>query len=173
MTQLDIRRLLRTFSRRSLLLFGTCLCLSTQAIAPQRATAYIARVDLTIDRLSGETYQNIVHRAESIARTSAQRSFDQDILVTDVSIIVSAQNLGDIVPVLALKVSRTQWKKLPDPRRWATYLTTAQTLLLWGNDSTSPNTASTSTSSPSNLRVPDLNNTQRNLNPIQQRRGEI
>jgi len=173
MTQLDIRQLLSIFSRRSLLLLGTCLCLSTQAIAPQRATAYIARVDLTIDRLSGESYTNIVQRAESIVRVSAQRSFDQDILVTDVSIIVSAQNLGDIVPVLALKVSRTQWKKYPDPHRWATYFRMAQTLLFRGKDSTSPDTASTSTSSPPQLRAPNFNNTQRDLNPIQQRRGEI
>jgi hypothetical protein len=63
------------------------------------------------------------------ARAAAQRSFDQDILVTDISVIVSVQSYGAIAPILSLEVSRKQWRTRPDPRRWATYFKNARTLL--------------------------------------------
>jgi hypothetical protein len=107
----------------------------TEAIAPQVVRAYTARVDLAIDRLPGENYETVLRRAEAAARASAQRSFDQDILVTDVSIIVSVQNDGAIAPVLALDVSRPQWRSRPDAQNWATYFKTARSLLLFENSS--------------------------------------
>ncbi|MCC5658683.1 hypothetical protein LC608_17155 [Nostoc sp. XA010] len=100
-----------------------------EAIAPQVVRAYTARVDLAIDRLPDENYETVLRRAEAAARASAQRSFDQDILVTDVSIIVSVQNNGSIAPVLTLDVSRPQWRSRPDAQNWATYFKTARSLL--------------------------------------------
>jgi hypothetical protein len=102
-----------------------------EAIAPQVVQAYTTRVDLSLDRLPEETYQNLLTRAEAMTRAAAQRSFDQDILVTDVSIIVSVQNQGTIVPVMALEVTRPQWRNNPEPRRWATYFRTARALLFF------------------------------------------
>ena len=101
------------------------------ATSPQMVLAYTARVDLSIDRLPEETYETVLQRAEGVARAAAQRSFDQDILVTDVSIFVSVQNEGAIAPVLALDVSRPQWRKRPDPQSWAKYFKTARSLLLF------------------------------------------
>ncbi len=102
-----------------------------EAIAPQIVRAYTARVDLAIDRLPEETYETVLRRAEAAARAAAQRSFDQDILVTDVSVIVSVQSQGAIAPVLALDVSRPQWRNRPDTQRWATYFKTARSLLFF------------------------------------------
>lgn len=117
------------------------LWLATEAIAPQIVQAYTDRVDLAIDSLPEETYETILRRAEMVARAAAQRSFDQDILVTEVYVIVSAQNQGMIAPILALEVSRQEWKKRPDPQRWATYFKTARSLLLFEQ----PNTPGTTT----------------------------
>ncbi|MBW4645248.1 MAG: hypothetical protein KME23_20015 [Goleter apudmare HA4340-LM2] len=103
----------------------------TETIAPQVVRAYTARVDLAIDRLPDEGYETILRRAEAVARAAAQRSFDQDILVTDVSIIISVQSYGAIAPVLALDVSRQQWRTRPDTQRWAKYFKTARSLLLF------------------------------------------
>ncbi|MDF5706593.1 MAG: hypothetical protein PUP90_02640 [Nostoc sp. S4] len=103
----------------------------TEAIAPQVVRAYTARVDLAIDRLPEENYETILRRAEAAARAAAQRSFDQDILVTDVSIIVSVQSYGAIAPVLTLEVSRPEWRNRPDAQNWATYFKTARSLLLF------------------------------------------
>ncbi|MEH2259208.1 hypothetical protein [Nostoc sp.] len=106
-----------------------------EAIAPQVVRAYTARVDLAIDRLPEENYETVLRRAEAAARAAAQRSFDQDILVTDVSIIVSVQNYGAIAPVLTLDVSRPQWRSRPDAQIWATYFKTARSLLFFENNS--------------------------------------
>lgn len=114
----------------------------TEAIAPQVVRAYTARVDLAIDRLPDENYETILRRAEAAARAAAQRSFDQDILVTDVSIIVSVQNYGAIAPVLTLEVSRPQWRSRPDAQNWATYFKTARSLLFFENSSNPVPTAS-------------------------------
>jgi len=107
----------------------------TEAIAPQIVQAYTARVDLAIDRLPDENYETVLRRAEAAARAAAQRSFDQDILVTDVSIIVSVQSYGAIAPVLTLEVSRPQWRSRPDAQNWATYFKTVRSLLFFENSS--------------------------------------
>jgi hypothetical protein len=114
--------------------------LLTEAIAPKIVQAYTTRVDLAIDRLPEENYETLLRRAENAARAAAQRSFDQDILVTDVSIFVSVQNQGAIAPVLELAVSRQQWRNRPDPQRWARYFKTARSLLLM-KDNLPPNVA--------------------------------
>ncbi|MEH2418328.1 hypothetical protein [Nostoc sp.] len=107
----------------------------TEAIAHKVVRAYTARVDLAIDRLPDENYETILTRGEAAARAAAQRSFDQDILVTDVSIIVSVQNYGSIAPVLTLEVTRPQWRSRPDAQSWATYFKTARSLLFFENNS--------------------------------------
>ncbi|MCX7595096.1 MAG: hypothetical protein N2235_15320 [Fischerella sp.] len=121
-----------------------------EAIVPQTVQAYTARVDLAIDRLPEENYQTLMQRAEAAARAAAQRSFDQDILVTDVSIYVSVQNQGAIAPVLELAVSRQQWRSRPDPRRWAKYFKTARSLLYFGDNFQTP----TSTQPPTTNQQP-------------------
>ncbi|MHC5612561.1 MAG: hypothetical protein ACYTXA_16485 [Nostoc sp.] len=121
----------------------------TEGIAPQVVRAYTARVDLAIDSLPDENYETILTRAEAAARAAAQRSFDQDILVTDVSIIVSVQNYGSIAPVLTLQVSRPQWRSRPDAQNWATYFKTARSLLFFEKELTSnPVPAASSLSTP-------------------------
>ncbi|MEH2372929.1 hypothetical protein [Nostoc sp.] len=121
----------------------------TEALAPQLVRAYTARVDLAIDRLPDENYETVLTRAEAAARSAAQRSFDQDILVTDVSIIVSVQNYGSIAPVLTLQVSRPEWRSRPDAQNWATYFKTARSLLFFEKEPTSnPVPAASSLSTP-------------------------
>jgi len=122
-----------------LLIFTVPIWLVTEAIAPQIVRAYTARVDLAIDRLPEENYETILRRAEAAARAAAQRSFDQDILVTDVSIIISVQSYGAIAPVLTLEVSRPQWRTRPDAQHWATYFKTARSLLFFEKQPTTSN----------------------------------
>lgn len=127
----QIARKIRIFPFFILLLSTVPVWFLTEAIAPSSVRAYTARVDLAIDRLPEENYETILRRAEATARAAAQRSFDQDILVTDVSIIVSVQSYGAIAPVIALDVTRPQWRTRPDPQNWATYFKTARSLLFF------------------------------------------
>jgi len=103
--------------------------LTTAAIAPQQVQAYTANVAVSLNRDAGESYQNFLRRAEAVSRAAAQRSFDTDILVTEVVVTIIGQNNGAIAPVLSLKASRQGWRNRPDPQHWATYLPNAESLL--------------------------------------------
>ena len=113
----------------SVLSFGGISWLTLAAIAPHSAQAYTANVSVSLNRQPNETFQSFMRRAESVARAAAQRSFDRDILVTDVAVTIVGQNDGAIVPLLSLKVSRQAWKSRPDPQRWASYFPNTQLLL--------------------------------------------
>lgn len=99
------------------------------AIAPQHVHAYTARSSVTLNHQPNETFQGFLRRAEAVARAAAQRSFDRDILVTDVAVTVLGQNEGTIVPLLTLRVSRQAWRSRPDPQSWISYFPNTQSLL--------------------------------------------
>lgn len=136
--------------------------LLSQAIAPPAAQAYTGTVNVTIDVQPSETYDTLVRRAEAIARAATQRSFDRDILVTDVSVTIIAQSASSTVPVLSLTTTRPQWRSQPDPRRWATYYSTSKALLRLNNTPT-PTTAqptiTTSTTTPTRSTAPTATQT--------------
>lgn len=111
------------------LLGGTGIWLTEALIAPQASQAYTSRVDLFLARELDETYDTLLRRAEMAARAGAQRSFDQDLLITNVSVTVVAEDDGITVPILALRVDRDQWRTRPETYYWATYYRTAEVLL--------------------------------------------
>jgi hypothetical protein len=113
----------------SLLMLTGGVWVSQTALHPPVAQAYKNRVDVRLDRLKDETYQSLIRRAEIIARAAAQRSFDRDILMGEVSIMVLGEYQGAEAPLLLLEVSRENWRQRPDTRRWATYYRTAKRLL--------------------------------------------
>lgn len=103
--------------------------LTTATLAPQSAKAYTANVEIALNRQSNETFATFLRRADAVARAATQRSFDRDILVTDVAVTIVGQNEGAIAPVLAIKVNRRAWSSRPDVHRWATYYPNTQALL--------------------------------------------
>ncbi len=93
----------------------------------QTAQADTARVDdITIDRQPDETYDSLIQRAESAARTAVEQSFDRA-QVTDVSVVILGQNQGVIAPVLTVVVSRPQWSN--NTGDGFTYFNSARSLL--------------------------------------------
>jgi hypothetical protein len=111
------------------LLGGTGIWLTEALIAPQASQAYTSRLDLFLTKESGETYDTLLRRGEMAARAGAQRSFDQDLLITNVSVTVVVEGDGTSVPILALRVDRDQWRARPETYYWATYYRTAEALL--------------------------------------------
>lgn len=103
--------------------------LSFALMEPQTALAYTARVDVSLRSKADETYANFLRRAEAVARAAAQRSFDGDILVTEVAITIVGEHNGAIAPILLLSVSRQNWKNRPDTQYWATYFSNSKLLL--------------------------------------------
>jgi hypothetical protein len=140
----QIGRNIRIFPLVVLLLSPISVWILTEAIAPQIVRAYTARVDLQIERMQDETYEATLRRAEAVARAAAQRSFDQDILATDVSVVVTVESYGAVAPILSLQVTRQQWRSRPDPQVWATYFKTARSLLLFEKQPAIFNTGQTS-----------------------------
>jgi hypothetical protein len=120
-------------------------------VAPQSAQAYTSAVNVSLSRQPGESYQSFVRRAEAVARAAAQRSFDQDILVTEVAVTITGQNDGAIAPILLLEVTRQSWRSRPDPQRWATYFPDTQSLLRF-NQTTAAETSDEAT--PTSRPVP-------------------
>ncbi|MGD1895468.1 MAG: hypothetical protein ACFB16_00795 [Phormidesmis sp.] len=118
------------------LIGGTGIWLTEALIAPQASQAYTSRLDLFLAREGGESYDTLLRRAEMAARAGAQRSFDQDLLTTNVSVNVVVESSGITVPILALHVDRDEWRARPETYYWATYYRTAQALL----SGSSPNT---------------------------------
>ncbi|MBD1898603.1 hypothetical protein NDI44_21905 [Trichocoleus sp. DQ-A3] len=115
---------------------GGATWLATAAFIPQIAQAYTARSEVALVRQPAETYEGFVRRAEVVARAAAQRSFDRDILVTDVAVMILGQNQGAIAPILSLKVTRGAWRSRPDTPRWATYFPNTKSLLGFVDDVT-------------------------------------
>ncbi|AFZ00822.1 hypothetical protein [Calothrix sp. PCC 6303] len=120
----------------AIFLLGTAvpLWLITEVFSPKIVQAYTARADLIVDTLADENYETLLRRAEAVARAAAQRSFDQDLLATEVSVIVAGQNAGAIAPILDLRVSRQQWRNRPDPQVWAIYYRSARSLLFFNQE---------------------------------------
>ncbi|MGD1949938.1 MAG: hypothetical protein ACFB14_09855 [Leptolyngbyaceae cyanobacterium] len=127
------RRLSASFAPMGLaVLLGTssALWLTEALIMPKASYAYTSRLNLFLTLEEGEPYSSLVRRANMAARAGAQRSFDQDLLITEVMISVTGENSDGIaVPVLNLRVSRQEWSQQPVTEYWATYFRGAQTLL--------------------------------------------
>ena len=100
-----------------------------RGIAPLVAQAYTSRVNITLERQPNESFPTLIRRAETVARAAAQRSFDNDILVTQAAVVVIVENGGLSAPILSLEVSRENWKNYPNAQRWSTYYPNAQALL--------------------------------------------
>ncbi len=119
------------------------------AIAPPPVQAATERLTISITRQFNETYQSMLRRAEAAVRAAAQRSFDQDVLITDVTVNAIGQNAGAITPMFTLEVSRSNWRTSPNPERWANYYSDAQSLLnLSPRTSTTPAATTPATTTP-------------------------
>ncbi len=104
--------------------------LSTLAIAGA-AIADRREVDIRILVNQDEGFAVMTRKAEILARSAAQRAFDSELLVSDVSVKVTAQNpiQNQAAIILQLIVSRSDWTSRPDPKIWATYFPMAKKLI--------------------------------------------
>ncbi|MBE9138604.1 hypothetical protein IQ254_15630 [Nodosilinea sp. LEGE 07088] len=99
-------------------------------ITPPVAQAYTSRVNLFVVREQNESFETLVQRSEIIARAAIQRSFDADLLMTDVVVTVIGDNRGISVPILAVPVSRSEWQLRPDVTQWAQYFEASRNLVV-------------------------------------------
>jgi hypothetical protein len=112
------------------LLFTTIAGLSWVAIS-SAALAERREVDIRLLADRNEGFAVMVRKAEVLARSAAQRTFDREVLVSNVSVKVTAQNpnLDKAAIILQMRVSRRDWVNRPDPKLWSTYFPMAQRLI--------------------------------------------
>lgn len=113
----------------ALLLTSGAIATTGILMAAAPAQAYTARVSLFLYRGPEESYSSFLRRSEQVARAGVQRSLDADLLTTEVIVTVVGENQGISVPIMAVQVTRNQWRDRPDPQFWATYYSSAQVLL--------------------------------------------
>ena len=113
-------------------LAGTSVVWWPQLMSPPVALAYTSRVNLFLTRDPGESFEVFLQRAEIVARAAVQRSFDADIVMTDVIVTVVGDSQGVALPILTVEVSRNDWQSRPDVEYWGTYYEAAEGLM--GND---------------------------------------
>lgn len=99
------------------------------AVAPPAAEAYTSRLNLFLVRDQNESFDTFLRRSEIIARAGVQRSFDSDLLMTDVIVTIIGESQGLSMPVLAVAVSRSDWQRQPDVLAWVQYYPAARALL--------------------------------------------
>ncbi len=100
-----------------------------QAVDPPAAVAYTSRLNLFLTRESDESFEVFLQRAEIVARAAVQRSFDADVLMTDVIVTVVGDTQGVALPILTVDVSRSDWQLRPDIAYWGTYYEAAEWLM--------------------------------------------
>ena len=117
------------------MLFGlsSALLILTTLTPPPAAQAYLARQEIRVERLKAEPYAAFISRSELIARAAIQRTFDRDILTSSLVVYIVGLHQGAEAPVMSVEVSRSQWQRRPDSRRWATYYRMSQVLLGFGS----------------------------------------
>ncbi|MBD2151319.1 hypothetical protein H6F44_14485 [Pseudanabaena sp. FACHB-1277] len=95
------------------------------------ASAERREVDIRLLANRDEGFTVMMRKAEILARSAAQRTFDREVLVSNVSVKVTAQNpdLDKAAIILQLRVSRRDWASRPDPKIWATYFPMAKRLI--------------------------------------------
>ncbi|PZU94441.1 MAG: hypothetical protein DCE90_14960 [Pseudanabaena sp.] len=110
------------------LTFGTIACVSSMAIASS-VLAERREVDIRLQVNQAEGFTVMTRKAETLARSAVQRTFDSEVLVSDVSVKVTAQSQDQAAIILQLIVSRREWVSRPDPKVWATYFPMTKTLM--------------------------------------------
>jgi hypothetical protein len=96
---------------------------------PEAAQAYTTRATLFVPRDPAESYDAFLRQSEAVARAGIQRSFDADLLVSEVIVTIVGDNQGIAVPVMEVQVTRSEWQQRPDPQYWAEYYNNASILL--------------------------------------------
>lgn len=107
----------------------TAIALATVLSAPLVAQAYTSRVTLFVTRNQDDSYATFLRQCEAIARAGVQRSFDADVLTSEVVLTIVGENQGLALPVMEIAVTRNEWEYRPDPQHWARYYNNASTLL--------------------------------------------
>lgn len=105
---------------------------------PASAQSQTRPIELRLNSQS-QNFQTLLQQAEAVAKKSIEQTFSENPNLGSISLTVSAEHNGAIVPLLSTTVSRTNWQQKPTIQAWSQYFTASEVLL--GFRTTQPTTS--------------------------------
>jgi hypothetical protein len=102
---------------------GLALGGGTIALAVDRPMSYV------MDATGDSSFGSLNARAEAMATDLINRAFAANPSLTTVSLSISADRFGNILPLFFVRVSREQWQRQARVQAWAKYPSNASILL--------------------------------------------
>lgn len=130
------------------LLGFTLSTIGTLAATLSIASAETKALNLLLNSDGIQTFETLLQQAQYVAKTSIEQEFTNP-GVTEVSVLISGEHNGQIVPILQSNVSRSQWQNDSRIHRWTRYYFGSSGVLLgYYNPAASPAIASPARPSP-------------------------
>ncbi len=107
---------------------GTCLVISLLSGFPVMG-AESKQITYTLSSQSDRSYKALTQQAESLAEKLIEQAFAQNPQLTEVAVSIIGERNGQEVPLLAAKVSRTNWQANPQIQAWMQYFSASAVLL--------------------------------------------
>lgn len=120
------------------LLWGVILILSSLVVTISIASAETKEKIFILNSDGTQSFETLIRYAQDLARNSIEQEFRGTPEATEVSITISTEHNGQIVPLLNSKVSRSQWQRDSRIYRWTKYFGSSGVLLGFYAPSTSP-----------------------------------
>ncbi len=86
-------------------------------------------IHLVVDAEVSASFSGLLQQAELTAEAAVSQTFAQQPEVTDITVNVTGERYGQIVPILVANITRTDWQNTPNIRSWARNLLTPALLL--------------------------------------------
>jgi hypothetical protein len=93
------------------------------------------RVNLLINAETSSDFAPLIQRAEQLAEQAVNQTLNQQPALTEVWVQVGAERNGQSVPLLSIRVTRSEWQKTPSIRAQSRYFSAAEKLLRFDNRS--------------------------------------
>lgn len=92
------------------------------------ASAQTQPIELRLNS-QNQNFQTLLQQAETAAKKSIEQTFAENPNIMSVSLSISAEHNGAIVPLLSTTVSRANWQQKPTIQAWSQYFTASEVLL--------------------------------------------
>lgn len=110
--------------------WGIILFVSSLVTPISIASAELIERSFFLNLDGGQSFESLLQQAQDLAKIAIEEEFAGNPQTTEISIIVSGDHQGQIVPLLRSKVSRSQWQTDSRIYRWTRYFVTSSGMLL-------------------------------------------
>lgn len=114
----------------SILITASLITINSIVLAETKKTSQL------IDSNNNNSYKILVKQAEDLAKNTVNQEFQNNPEITEITVTILGERDSQIVPVLRLTVSRSEWQKNPDIDEFTRYFADAKFLLKFENNST-------------------------------------